>query len=732
MNPTPRITRSPLRTSSLLLAIVLAVSAAPVKAATITVTTTLDEVSLNGYVSLREALESINLGASVNADVVPANDPYGTFDEVTFAPGVSTIGVQTEFSITRSVKIVGPGVANLAIVAQAETRLFHAAPGTDLSIAALVIAGGRVKSATLAEGGAILAGRLTLTNCQVSDNWVQGDDTDSADQGASAHGGAIRADVVTLDRTIVESNRAIAGMGRLYGGYALGGAVYASEVHVVDSTIERNRAYLSTELAGDSALEHQGGGIYVMGAEPSTIAGSTFRYNRCPFGIGGALASATPLTLTNSTFAENVAFLGGGLAAFTNFDGSHLTIAGNQAAQAAGALFFQLYEEAAMRLGASVVSDNVADDLSEITLFAYVTSTGYNLLGTVPYINAGDFAYHPTDQIATGTAALLPLDDNGGWTKTMALGSTSTAIDAIPANACTIAWDQRGVARPQNGGCDIGAFEAEPASAATLLGMAYYDANANGRYDAGEAGIAGRPIDFTGPSTVTTGAGGTFQVEVAFGAYSVRQRAPSSSAWVQTGNLENQSTSAGVTLNVDKSYSVDASTGGEYSGLNFGNLCLGGGGAHGSGFWTTKNGQQLIGSDDIAMLVARNLRKADGGAFDPSNASQVKSWLSGATATNMAYALSAQLAAMELDVLNGFVGGARMIRVAGSTSANAAGFATVTQVMAEANAELGAHGSTPAGSPHRAYQEALKNALENANVNRSFVQASAASCPAPF
>jgi hypothetical protein len=43
-------------------------------------------------------------------------------------------------------------------------------------------------------------------------------------------------------------------------------------------------------------------------------------------------------------------------------------------------------------------------------------------------------------------------------------------------------------------------------------------------------------------------------------------------------------------------------------------------------------------------------------------------------------------------------------------------------VMAEADAELGLHGSIPAGSLYRSYQEALKNALDKANNNSIFVQ----------
>jgi len=50
------------------------------------------------------------------------------------------------------------------------------------------------------------------------------------------------------------------------------------------------------------------------------------------------------------------------------------------------------------------------------------------------------------------------------------------------------------------------------------------------------------------------------------------------------------------------------------------------------------------------------------------------------------------------------------------------GYATVNAVMAEADAELGLHGSIPAGSLYRSYQEALKNALDKANNNSIFVQ----------
>ena len=60
------------------------------------------------------------------------------------------------------------------------------------------------------------------------------------------------------------------------------------------------------------------------------------------------------------------------------------------------------------------------------------------------------------------------LADNGGPTLTQALDSGSPAIDAVPATGAHCArTDQRGVARPQGGGCDIGAYEHAPPDVAT-------------------------------------------------------------------------------------------------------------------------------------------------------------------------------------------------------------------------------------------------------------------------
>jgi len=53
---------------------------------------------------------------------------------------------------------------------------------------------------------------------------------------------------------------------------------------------------------------------------------------------------------------------------------------------------------------------------------------------------------------------------------------------------------------------------------------------------------------------------------------------------------------------------------------------------------------------------------------------------------------------------------------------------SVNGVLAEANTELGLHGTASSGDGWRAYQAALKTALDNANNNKTFLQ----SAPCPF
>jgi hypothetical protein len=69
---------------------------------------------------------------------------------------------------------------------------------------------------------------------------------------------------------------------------------------------------------------------------------------------------------------------------------------------------------------------------------------------------------------ANGDPVLGALADNGGPTRTRALGAGSAALDQVPATGAGCApTDQRGVARPQRSACDIGAYEVAPPTVVT-------------------------------------------------------------------------------------------------------------------------------------------------------------------------------------------------------------------------------------------------------------------------
>jgi len=237
----------------------------------------------------------------------------------------------------------------------------------------------------------------------------------------------------------------------------------------------------------------------------------------------------------------------------------------------------------------------------------------------------------------------------------------------------------------------------------------FYDANANGLNDDGQLINGWKTriqdnIDYIRFTPV--------DITIAPDEYTVTEFMPIEANWQQT-----TPNSVMVSLANNDNKTVE-----------FGNLCTGAGGGLTLGFWSNPNGQKLITSADLQALRDLNLRNKNGSNFDPTTNLQVKNWLLSADATNMAYMLSAQLAAMKLNVLHNFVNGNQLIYAPGAQSANSLGYATVNAVMDEANTSLGTNGNTTAAGATRTYQEALKNALDKANNNLNFVQTK----PCPF
>jgi hypothetical protein len=185
------------------------------------------------------------------------------------------------------------------------------------------------------------------------------------------------------------------------------------------------------------------------------------------------------LAIEDSTVAENEAAEGGGIFSWAE-DGVddengvsiiNSTIAYNKTREACP-------EECAASKGAGLLATDGTIDVvgsivalnngtvdGEYTLSncsfenATIDSLGYNLENGTEcgFKSTGDLQNTQPDFSSS------VLQNNGGSTDTFAPEPTSPAVDAIPAGApfCDGA-DQRGIARPQNGGCDIGAVELVP------------------------------------------------------------------------------------------------------------------------------------------------------------------------------------------------------------------------------------------------------------------------------
>lgn len=221
-------------------------------------------------------------------------------------------------------------------------------------------------------------------------------------------------------------------------------------------TLDRTAVTGNTAGGGDEKSSGVGGGV--------------------SFSSGGAEVTQT-LTATNSTISGNIAGGGSGAPGFgggLQFGAgtatlSYVTVAGNTAGGGGGASLgagLDIESGVAGGIGSSIVAGNSGGNCAMA-----VPSLGHNLDdGTsCGFKGAGD---------KSGVEARLgPLGEHGGLSPTQMPLAGSPAIDAGDSATCATS-DQRGVARPQGGACDIGAVELAPPSVATGAASAVTDSSA--------------------------------------------------------------------------------------------------------------------------------------------------------------------------------------------------------------------------------------------------------------
>ena len=301
-----------------------------------------------------------------------------------------------------------------------------------------------------ASGGALYAyGTATITYSQI---YMAGLTTQGDARGGCifGHGG------VTL------AYSAVSGCRNATPTRGFGGGVYSGGTLLVKySTIADNE--------NDDATSGVGGGVYSRG--DATVMWSTISGNRATVGGGIALlddgSAASTAAIVDSTVSGNTAHAAGGISTFIPITIENSTIAFNTAYVPATTPLDYAWSGGLAMLGSpatitsSILAGNVAHHTDDRIERA-------DIGGDVPIpvdgsanlvVSSGQPL--PPDTIAADPL-LLPLADNGGLTKTHALGAGSPAIDHGVSDNWT--WDQRGTGFPrvQNGVADIGAYEVDP------------------------------------------------------------------------------------------------------------------------------------------------------------------------------------------------------------------------------------------------------------------------------
>jgi predicted outer membrane repeat protein len=231
-----------------------------------------------------------------------------------------------------------------------------------------------------------------------------------------------------------------------------GGAIYHIEDDFDGGTSEDNIEITGSTFEGNYSYK-QGGAAWILVRGNGRIVNSTFTQNEASeagsnrVGQGGALIiSRGTISVLNATFAEN----------FATFQGGAIFAGGSSEVTLFNTLFYR------NRLDPSH-TDPATSEYQGYHTNRELTNGGNNL--QFPRTKEPDFdndinnlITEPAESILFADPLLESLGNNGGPTQTRALQAGSPAIDAARSEVCP-AIDQRGVARPQGGGCDIGAFE---------------------------------------------------------------------------------------------------------------------------------------------------------------------------------------------------------------------------------------------------------------------------------
>ncbi len=292
-------------------------------------------------------------------------------------------------------------------------------------------------------GGIFNYGTVTLSGSTISDNTAN--TTNYNDGGGGIYNGG----TLTITTSTISGNTAA---NTNAGG---GGIFNAGGLTLTDST-----------LADNTAAGFEGGGGGLDNANVAVIEDSTLSGNSASSSSsGGGIYSRGPLTVVNSTIADNQAsYQGGGIYNQAALTVVNSTVAYNVTSNGNGG--GGIYTLANATLDNTIVAENDlngnGDDLNWQGGGSFTGSNNLVVYDATATLSANNNLLGVTDP------GIGLLANNGGPTQTIALlagspaiGAGSVALAVDPTTNQPLVYDQRGAGYPRivNGTVDIGAFE---------------------------------------------------------------------------------------------------------------------------------------------------------------------------------------------------------------------------------------------------------------------------------
>lgn len=476
---------------------VLSLISHPVWSAVITVNT---DTSGSGC-TIMDAIDSANADSALGGCLLTTTGIFG--DDTIVLPADNNI--QTLFStnntnpfgsnglpIIRS-KIIIEGnnglVSRSSGAGTPSFRLFYVTTSGDLTLNNLRVMGGVADDGNNSvlslgdQGPAIFnyGGTVTLSNCEITDNTAGNLQAGFAIHSISTGSYGAR---LTINNTAITSNTGQGVISKSQGSVTQDSALIIQDSVVSSSTGVGVAVVSGTAQISRSEVSDNGSGGVVTGNNVTLdIRDSTISGNRAAYGGGGlgiAIGYGSPVvSLINATISDNTAAEGGGiLHSLGTLNLVNTVVSGNHTTSISGP-GKEIRRDAGATGGTPVAGNQYNNLLGDSSITTAQALSGFTT--TVSDITATSDGSKPTSL----NMILRPLAKNGGPTKTHALVPGSPALNSavtsystggfflgegcaqtqiFPHFATVFRKDQRGIIRPQESKCDIGAFELEEES----------------------------------------------------------------------------------------------------------------------------------------------------------------------------------------------------------------------------------------------------------------------------